>query len=331
MLPGTLRDWIVSWRDDRLVPEPLGRPAERGSADRRNEVLKWITGLGGEVSVRSLKEAFPDMGRAELRDLKRRWRKIARKRPERLLLRLDFTTPGTVWAMDFAQPERKVDGIFPYFFAVRDLASGKHLAAMPILHDDSKSARDVLQALFLWLPPPLVLKSDNAKAFKTDEMRDLLGANGILPLFSPPYYPQYNGACETGIGTIKTFAHHAAADRGYPGEFTANDFHTAVCRANALTRPRGHDGLTPDEAWNEARAVPDWLRNYFAERYAIQCRKELDRQELATLFDLEPAEKEAVDRAAIGRALMDCGFLCVKRRRVFPPIVQRRLRFLSTT
>jgi transposase InsO family protein len=329
MYADTLRDWITGWREDRLAAEPRGRPAERGSVERRNEVWGWISSLGGEVSVRSLREDFPDLSRGELRDIKRRWRHVARRQPGKLLHRLRFTTPGTVWAMDFTEPERKVDGIFPSLFVVRDLASGKNLAAMPVFHQDSRSARDVLRALFLWLPPPLVLKSDNDKAFKTDEMRELLRSHGVLPLYSPTYYPPYNGACEAGIGTIKLFAHHAAANRGCPGEFTADDFFEAVCRGNALTRPHGHDGPTPDEAWADAIEIHDWTRGYFHDCYQRECKKELDRQDLPTLFDLEPADQEKVDRAALGRALRKCGFLCFKRRRVSPPIHQRSLRFDS--
>ena len=231
-----------------------------------------------------------------------------------------FTTPGTVWAMDFAQMKRPVDGIFPYVLAVRDLASGRTLAVMPILRKDSPSTRDVLKALFLWYPPPLVLKSDNDKAFKTAEIRELLDANGVIPLYSPAYYPQYNGACETGIGAMKTFACHAAALRGYPGEFTSDDIFAAVCRANHLTCPHGHEGPTPDESWRESTGVLTWDRERFAKRYDLEYRKELEDQGHYTMFDIDPVEKEEVDRAAIGRALIECGFLCVKRRRVYPPV-----------
>ena len=328
----TLRRWIEEWADDRLVVESLGRPAERGRADQRSEVLGYLTAHGGELSLRALADAFPEMSRAELRDLKRRWRKmITRKEFGRLFHMLSFTVPGTVWAMDFTEPKRPVDGIFRYLFVVRDLASGRHLAVMPVYSKESKSAQDVLRALFLWHPPPLVLKSDNDKAFKTAELRELLKANGVLPLYSPPYYPQYNGACESGIGTIKVFAHHESANRGHPGEFTANDIFAAVCRGNSLTRPHGHDGPTPDEAWRGSVGVLEWDRERMARRYAKEYRLEVEEQGYPTLFDLDPADKEKVDRAAIGRALIKCGFLCVKRRRVLPPIKYRKRDIISRT
>jgi len=318
---GTLKAWGTDWRGHQLVAEPVGRPAQRGEVSQRNEVLGHITALGGEVSIRALRKAFPKMSRAELADLKRRWRKLVRKKNLGYLIKmLRFTTPGTVWAMDFAQLKRPVDGIFRFVLVVRDLASGRTLTAMPLLRKDSHSVWIVLKALFLWYPPPLVLKSDNEGSFKTDEVTKLLGANGVLPLYSPSYYPQYNGACETGIGTLKTFAFHASAERGYPGEFTSDDVFAAACRANHLTCPHGHDGPTPDEAWREATGVLNWDRERFSKHYEVESRKELEEQGHITLFDIDPVDKEAVDRAAIGRALIKCGFLCVKRRLVYPPV-----------
>jgi hypothetical protein len=39
---------------------------------------------------------------------------------------LHWTVPGSVWAMDFAEPPAPVDGVYDYLFSVRDLASGQH-------------------------------------------------------------------------------------------------------------------------------------------------------------------------------------------------------------
>jgi hypothetical protein len=43
------------------------------------------------------------------------------------------------------------------------------------------------------LGPPLVLKSDNGSAFASQEVQLLLDRNSVIPLFSPPYWPRYNG------------------------------------------------------------------------------------------------------------------------------------------
>jgi len=66
-------------------------------------------------------------------------------------------------------------------------------------------------------------------------------------LFSPPYYPQYNGACEAGFGTLKTYAHHEAAKHGRPHQWSCDDVEAARMRANELSRPHGYLRPTPAE------------------------------------------------------------------------------------
>jgi hypothetical protein len=39
---------------------------------------------------------------------------------------------STVWAMDFTKAKHPIDGIYPYLFAVRDLASGLQLTWRPV-------------------------------------------------------------------------------------------------------------------------------------------------------------------------------------------------------
>src|SRR3990172_13252124 len=49
----------------------------------------------------------------------------------------------------------------------------------------------------------------------------------VASLFSPPCTPGYNGACEAGIGSLKTHAHHHAARHGRPREGACDDVETA--------------------------------------------------------------------------------------------------------
>ena len=50
---------------------------------------------------------------------------------------------------------------------------------------------------------PLVLKSDNGPAFVSAEVRAVLAERGVVALYSPPYWPRYNGAIEAGIGALR--------------------------------------------------------------------------------------------------------------------------------
>ena len=63
-----------------------------------------------------------------------------------LLHVLRWHKPGTVWAIDFFDAPLPVDGIFPYVFVVRDLASGNQLLALPVEDKELARAADALTA-----------------------------------------------------------------------------------------------------------------------------------------------------------------------------------------
>ena len=44
----------------------------------------------------------------------------------------------------------------------------------------------------------------------------MLEEQEVIVLYSPPYTPRYNGAVETGIGSLKTRAHLSASLRSGP-------------------------------------------------------------------------------------------------------------------
>lgn len=74
-------------------------------------------------------------------------------------------------------------------------------------------------------------------------------------LFSPPYTPRYNGACEAGIGGLKARTHHLAAVDGRPGRWSCEDVEAARRMADEEHYPRRLRGLTAAEAWS-ARQSP---------------------------------------------------------------------------
>ena len=76
----------------------------------------------------------------------------------------------------------------------------------------------------------------------------MLKAEGIWLLLSPPGTPEYNGACEAGIGSLMTRANHESFRNDRPGEWTCDDIEGARLMANQTARPQGHMGPTPDEA-----------------------------------------------------------------------------------
>jgi hypothetical protein len=72
-------------------------------------------------------------------------------------------------------------------------------------------------------------------------------------LRSPPERPEYNGACEAGIGSMKTRTHHQAALRDCSGQWSSDDAEAARCQANETARPWGASEPTPDQCWEVFR------------------------------------------------------------------------------
>src|SRR5262249_5982351 len=158
--------------------------------------------------------------------------RVWQQRRRRLLHILHWRKAGTVWAIDFAEPPLPVDGRFAYLLAVRDLASGAQLLWMPMADQTAGTAIARLEALFREHGAPLVLKSDNGSAFIAEDLATLLAQWQVWHLRSPREWPEYNGACEAGIGSMKTRTHHEATRRGMPGQWSSDDVEAARLQAN---------------------------------------------------------------------------------------------------
>jgi transposase InsO family protein len=316
----TLRDWRESWANDKLHPGSRGRPSKRASSDQRLKMIGilWVLGVGTGWDV--IKTFFPDLSRREARRLLRRVRKLWKHFEREGELALEWPRPGTVWALDFTDAPNSIDGKYPYILDVRDLASGKQLMSLPCEDETEATATAALRALIAQYGAPIVLKSDNGSAFIAHAFRDLLEAHGTTLLYSPPRLPEYNGSCEAGHGSIKTRAHHHAGRRGHAEAWTCDDVEAARLETNATARPRGVSGPTPDEAWNGRRPIEQDERDRFRAALASQVEAERSRRGFSSESELGKAEQASVQRAAIARALTNCGLLLFKTRRVSPAI-----------
>jgi hypothetical protein len=54
---------------------------------------------------------------------------------------------------------------------------------------------------------------------------------GVTLLLSPPDTPRYNGACQAGLGALKTRTDHLAARDGDPATWTCNQVEAARLQA----------------------------------------------------------------------------------------------------
>jgi putative transposase len=269
-----------------------------------------------------VRKCFPDLARAELDNLIKGYRRRWLADYERLIHILYWQRPGTVWAMDFAQAPSLIDGCYEYVLAVRDLASGQTLLWRPVSAPIANIVVAELRWLFTWHGPPLVLKSDNGSAFIADELRWELQRWGVGQLFSPPCRPQYNGAIEASIGSLKNRTELQCELHGHPGLWTSADLKAAQVTANTATRPRRLQGLTPEQVWEDRTALTMEDRAAFQATVEHHRREERSRRGLPAGDVLPRTEQAAIDRVAYRRALVAHDLLLFRRRRI-PPRIPR--------
>ena len=151
----------------------------------------------------------------------------------------------------------------------------------------------------------------------------------MLLLYSPGGTPSYNGSIEAGIGSIKRRAFYCAAHRGYPGEWTCDDVEEAVQEANHTARPFGFKGPTPEQVWNDRTPISKEERRRFQKAYNRLYEEECRARGIVDLGMIKESQKESVDRVAIRRALIEEGYLEIRRRRITPLVKPRKRDKLS--
>jgi transposase InsO family protein len=309
----TLRHWMQLHLTN--MPAALGRPLCCSGCAQHAAVWSCIDVIGPGVGLPVLRRRFGSMARAELDDILRSYRRQWRSENARWLHVLDWQRPGSIWAMDFAAAPSPIDGLYPYLLAVRDLASGQQLLWQPVTAPITTVVLGELRLLFALHGAPLVLKSDNGSAFIADELRWYLDECRVVPLFSPPRTPSYNGAIEASIGSLKNRTEQQAEEAGQPGVWTSAHVEAALAQSNT-SRPRRLKGLTPDQVWSARRFLTAGERARF-ELTVEQCRREeRDRQGLPGAEPLPRNKRAAVDRIALRRALVAHDLLLFRRRRI---------------
>lgn len=300
-----------------------GRPPEEPDRETRREIQAVLALMGPHTGMPTLQWIFPELSRGALLEYQQRYRYAYVRNKRYLLHQLLWTRPGTVWAGDISDPPAPIESLYQKLTNIRDLASSHQLAALPSPDEQSVSVRMVLRSLEKWVGLPLVLKIDNGSCFRAEELKAWCREHGVLLLYSPPRTPEYNGAIEAGTGSIHARAHWQAARHDRPGEWTCDDVEAARLQANETARPRGLSGPTPDEMWAQRVPITNAERTAFLASYARLEKLERMERGIPEGCRLQHYEQAAIDRVAISRALIEGGFLLVRRRRITLPIWKR--------
>ncbi len=330
----TLTDWDLKRQRGQLVPRPLGRTAHRAPVTTRNLTLSVLELFGPHVSVPTVRAFVDELvpaaerpTRREVEELVGRYREVYREQNLSLAKILDWTRPGAVWAMDFTEPPEPVDGRDRAILAVRDLASGYMLEALPVRAADAATVCAILQRLFHDHGAPLVMKSDLGSHFTAGAAQALLARYGVTWLPSPGYYPAYNGSIEASIRALKERAASFALAAGRL-EWRHEDVEGARLLGNASPRRRLGDA-TPAQAWATRQPISAGLRVAFL----ASCRagRQVAARQLGEfdLASLGKRDREAVEREVISRALVEHGFLLYRRRWVSPRVRRLKLAIIS--
>lgn len=306
------------WRDEIGKPAaPLGAPATIATPTERREISDFMDLWGHTVGVPTLQNHFPGLPKGELARLLalHRWR---RYRDDRLqsYCACTWTRLGSVWAIDYTKPPVAIDGEFLHLLCVRDLASGCMLLALPCRHADADTTVAALVRLFAELGTPLVLKSDNGSHFVAGVVRDLLVQHGVTLLLSPPETPRYNGACEAGLGALKTRTHHLAARDGDPATWTCNQVEAARLQANRIDVQRL--GATPEQRFASRSPIGDAERQQFLEAVATCAQQRWD--DAVRINQMPRPSFDVIRRRATTDALLGIGLLQLRRRPVRQPL-----------
>lgn len=329
--PRTLAHWRRSLERGELTCKPRGRPCKQSPQENRRNVVEWIEEVGPQVGLPTIRATFPNMPRCELVDLQRDYRREFRQANRQATEELTWHKPGRVWAMDHEKRPRTrpIDGLYPEVFSVRDLASGMQLAWMPVPDETAETTFDVLAALFEEHGPPLVLKSDNGPAFKSQLIGRLLEDWGVVPLRSPPVTPRYNGSCEAGIGAMKVRTYYQAARNGRGGNWSSEDTEAARCEANEYHHPSGQDEFTPDQLWQSRARIDYTERAQF--HLAVERAQDEQREKRSCGPEKQPtaAEQAAEHRRAVRQALVELGILTTVWRSITLPIKPRKVAKIS--
>ena len=146
----TLRDWEQRLRRATGVVPARGRPVLRCELAARSAVRELLASVGPGVGRAVLAGQFPELPRAELADLLRRYRSVWVRRHDQLLHVLHWQHPGTVWAIDYARPPLPLEEGYSDLLAVRDLVSGLQLLWLPV----REATAAALLSLFMVYGPP---------------------------------------------------------------------------------------------------------------------------------------------------------------------------------
>ena len=203
---GSFNRWRHRIRENLVL---INRPGPKKVASFDSSVLDAEIRLLGHRRKRSTgttelyQRHQASLSRRELGRMVERVRQDLWANHRRHLRRIEWVTPGVVWAMDGTECDvgsaHKV-----YLCNVQDLGSRYKFLPLAGGYPVGEEIAGYLSEKFDRYGAPLVLKRDNEGNMNHAAVNAVLAEYFVLPLNSPEYYAPYNGAIEESQREVKS-------------------------------------------------------------------------------------------------------------------------------
>jgi len=258
------------------------------------------------------------LSRRELGQMVRRVRQDLESDRRAHLRRIEWLTPGVVWAMDGTEYDLDLAGKI-YLCNMQDLGSRYKFLPMAGGYPVGEEVAGYLSEKFDQYGAPLVLKRDNEGNMNHSAINDVLSESFVLPLNNPEYYAPYNGAIEESQREVKRCLRDKLA-LGLPdcSEHLAAYAEAAVNDLNHRIRPC-LNGRTSCEAFFVSADKPVFTRRERRDIY--EWVMERAERILSTMDQSEQAVRESAWRIAVESWLKSRGFIKVHISQKCHPIL----------
>ena len=258
------------------------------------------------------------ISRRELEQMVERVRQDLLADHRRHLRRIEWLTPGVVWAMDGTEYDMGLAGKI-YLCNTQDLGSRYKFLPMAGGYPVGEEIAGYLSEKFDRYGAPLVLKRDNEGNMNHSAINDVLSQSFVLPLNNPEYYAPYNGAIEESQREVKRCLRDKLA-LGLPdcSEHLAAYAEAAVNDLNHRHRPC-LDGRTSCQLFFESSNKPTFSKRERRQIYDIIMEKA--ERILSAMNRSGQAERESAWRIAVESWLKARDFIKVHIKQKCHPIL----------
>ena len=257
------------------------------------------------------------VSRRELKRMVERVRRDLEAERRARVRRIEWLTPGVVWAMDFTEYDLGVPGKI-YLHNTQDLGSRYKFLPMAGAYPVGEEVAGYLSETIDRYGAPLVLKRDNGGNMNHRAINDVLAESFILPLNNPGYYAPYNGAIEESQREVKDGLRKKLMAGLDPGDHIGAYAETVVNDLNHRIRPC-LNGRTSCQVFFDSSSRPTFTKR--ERRVIYDWVMERVERILSTMSRSDQTVRQSAWRIAVEAWLRSKGYIRVHVNQKCHPIL----------